>query len=74
MGSDLINFGNGAGSHQLLVAFDDVIAVQIKMRIELYTWDVNYCHRLLCKDNFLPINTIHITLPYTLVDILYNGQ
>ena len=37
MGSDLINFGNGAGSHQLLVAFDDVIAVQIKMRIELYT-------------------------------------
>ena len=37
MASDLINFGNDAGSHQLLVAFDDVIAFQIKMRIKLYT-------------------------------------
>ena len=37
MVSDLINFGNGVGSHQLLVAFDDVIAFQIKMRIKLYS-------------------------------------
>ena len=37
MGSDLINFGNGAGSHHLLIAFDDVVAFQIKIRIKLYT-------------------------------------
>ena len=75
MGSDLINFGNMVRGR---IIFWLLVMMLLLFKLKCaknYTPEICIIvAAFYARIFFLPINTIHITLPYTLVDVLYNGQ